>query len=110
MSCAKADAEGQHIKPDDGSSTSATVAIAYDARQERLGPETRRDKVLKTKSAERSRASSVRYLQYDQRKEDEYLTAIRQLISKDLSEPYSIYVYRYFMYQWGHLCFMVRFS
>lgn len=32
---------------------------------------------------------------------------MRQLISKDLSEPYSIYVYRYFLYQWGHLCFMV---
>jgi hypothetical protein len=29
------------------------------------------------------------------------------LISKDLSEPYSIYVYRYFLYQWGDLCFMV---
>jgi peptide alpha-N-acetyltransferase len=28
------------------------------------------------------------------------------LISKDLSEPYSIYVYRYFLYAWGPLCFM----
>jgi len=47
------------------------------------------------------------YIQYGQDKEAEYLTAIRQLISKDLSEPYSIYVYRYFLYQWGDLCFMV---
>lgn len=31
---------------------------------------------------------------------------MRQLISKDLSEPYSIYVYRYFLYQWGDLCYM----
>ena len=31
---------------------------------------------------------------------------MRQLIAKDLSEPYSIYVYRYFLYQWGHLCFL----
>ncbi|GAB7344560.1 hypothetical protein MBLNU457_2383t2 [Dothideomycetes sp. NU457] len=46
------------------------------------------------------------YIQYGQDKEAEYLPVIRQLISKDLSEPYSIYVYRYFLYQWGDLCFM----
>ena len=50
----------------------------------------------------------LRYVQYDGDKESLYLSAIRQLISKDLSEPYSIYVYRYFLYQWGDLCFMVR--
>ena len=52
-------------------------------------------------------ASKLRYVQYDSSKEAEYLSAIRQLISKDLSEPYSIYVYRYFLYQWGNLCFLV---
>jgi peptide alpha-N-acetyltransferase len=49
----------------------------------------------------------LQYVQYDPQKEEQYLPAIRQLISKDLSEPYSIYVYRYFLYQWGDLCFMV---
>ncbi|KAJ5750094.1 Acetyltransferase GNAT family, partial [Penicillium manginii] len=39
-------------------------------------------------------------------RENEYVAAMRQLISKDLSEPYSIYVYRYFLYQWGDLCFL----
>ncbi|GAB7352649.1 hypothetical protein MBLNU459_g3016t1 [Dothideomycetes sp. NU459] len=48
----------------------------------------------------------LRYIQYDSEKECEYLSAIRDLISKDLSEPYSIYVYRYFLYQWGDLCYM----
>ncbi|MCJ1293775.1 N-alpha-acetyltransferase mak3 [Xylographa carneopallida] len=48
----------------------------------------------------------VRYVQYRSDKETTYLPAIRQMISKDLSEPYSIYVYRYFLYQWGDLCFM----
>ncbi|KAF2134384.1 acyl-CoA N-acyltransferase [Dothidotthia symphoricarpi CBS 119687] len=46
------------------------------------------------------------YIQYDASQEEQYLPAIRQLISKDLSEPYSIYVYRYFLYQWGDLCYM----
>ena len=49
----------------------------------------------------------LRYVSYGTEKESPYLPAIRQLISKDLSEPYSIYVYRYFLYQWGDLCFMV---
>ncbi len=48
------------------------------------------------------------YVQYEHKFEAQYLPAIRSLISKDLSEPYSIYVYRYFLCQWAHLCFMVR--
>ncbi|MCJ1320706.1 N-alpha-acetyltransferase mak3 [Xylographa vitiligo] len=48
----------------------------------------------------------IQYVQYRSDKETTYLPAIRQMISKDLSEPYSIYVYRYFLYQWGDLCFM----
>jgi len=50
---------------------------------------------------------ALRYTQYDSSKEDLCLPIIRDLISKDLSEPYSIYVYRYFLYQWGDLCYMV---
>jgi N-alpha-acetyltransferase 30 len=49
----------------------------------------------------------LKYIQYGHSLEAQYLPAIRALISRDLSEPYSIYVYRYFLYQWGHLCYMV---
>ena len=49
----------------------------------------------------------IHYAQYETEKEAEYLPQIRELISNDLSEPYSIYVYRYFLYQWADLCFMV---
>jgi peptide alpha-N-acetyltransferase len=52
----------------------------------------------------------LHYIQYDPDKEAQYLTAIRELISKDLSEPYSIYVYRYFLYQWADLCYMVSYT
>ena len=51
--------------------------------------------------------ANLRYIQYDSEKEAIYLSAIRQLISKDLSEAYSIYFYRYFLYEWGDLCFLV---
>ncbi|KAH7325105.1 acetyltransferase [Stachybotrys elegans] len=50
--------------------------------------------------------ADLRYIQYEHVLEARYLPAIRSLISKDLSEPYSIYVYRYFLCQWAHLCFM----
>jgi len=49
----------------------------------------------------------LKYVQYEVEKEHIYLDPIRQMISKDLSEPYSIYVYRYFLYQWADLSYMV---
>jgi peptide alpha-N-acetyltransferase len=49
---------------------------------------------------------SILYKRYDPAQETQLLESIRGLISKDLSEPYSIYVYRYFLYQWGNLCYM----
>ncbi|TRY71727.1 hypothetical protein TCAL_00289 [Tigriopus californicus] len=33
---------------------------------------------------------------------------IIRLIQRDLSEPYSIYTYRYFIHNWPHLCYMAR--
>ena len=53
--------------------------------------------------------------QSDDSKEVEYIVyenelqmpCIMRLIQKDLSEPYSIYTYRYFIHNWPHLCFMV---
>lgn len=51
---------------------------------------------------------NLQYVQYELEREHLFLDPIRQLISKDLSEPYSIYVYRYFLNQWGDLCYMVN--
>jgi len=51
--------------------------------------------------------AELEYIQYEHSLEKKFLPSIRALIAKDLSEPYSIYVYRYFLYQWGDLCFMV---
>ncbi|GBP09100.1 N-alpha-acetyltransferase 30 [Eumeta japonica] len=35
---------------------------------------------------------------------------IMRLIQKDLSEPYSIYTYRYFIHNWPKLCFLARYE
>lgn len=58
-------------------------------------------------AANKKPCPNLRYVSYGTEKESSFLPSIRRLISNDLSEPYSIYVYRYFLYQWGHLCFMV---
>lgn len=36
------------------------------------------------------------------------MAEIQALIDADLSEPYSIFTYRYFINQWPHLCMLVR--
>jgi len=38
---------------------------------------------------------------------EQHLHDIMELVSRDLSEPYSIYTYRYFIYNWPNLCFRV---
>lgn len=35
---------------------------------------------------------------------------IMRLIQKDLSEPYSIYTYRYFIHNWPQLCFLAMYN
>ena len=48
--------------------------------------------------------SDVTYIVYQSELD---MPDIIRLIQKDLSEPYSIYTYRYFIHNWPHLCFMV---
>ncbi len=47
---------------------------------------------------------SVRYETYQS---EEHLHDLIELIGKDLSEPYSIFTYRYFLHNWPHLCHLV---
>lgn len=41
-------------------------------------------------------------------KDESQLKSIMNLITHDLSEPYSIYVFRYFIHQWPELCFIAK--
>ena len=49
-------------------------------------------------------ANGVRYEVYESELQ---MPDIMRLIQKDLSEPYSVYTYRYFIHNWPHLCLMV---
>lgn len=49
---------------------------------------------------------TITYLGYES---ESQMPDIMRLIQKDLSEPYSIYTYRYFIHNWPKLCFLVSF-
>lgn len=48
---------------------------------------------------------TIEYVNY---RDETQMPDIMRLIQKDLSEPYSIYTYRYFIHNWPQLCFLVR--
>lgn len=43
-------------------------------------------------------------------KSEYQLPMIQSLIENDLSEPYSIFTYRYFLNQWPHLCLLAKYG
>ena len=47
----------------------------------------------------------IRYQTYTHEGQLEWIT---ELMKKDLSEPYSVYTYRYFINNWPDLCWLVR--
>ena len=47
--------------------------------------------------------SAISFIQY---RDETQMPLIMKLIQKDLSEPYSIYTYRYFIHNWPNLCFL----
>ena len=49
--------------------------------------------------------NGIKYVQYEN---ETQMPLIMNLITKDLSEPYSIYTYRYFIHNWPYLCFIVN--
>lgn len=49
----------------------------------------------------------ISYAQLDLQNESD-IAALQHLISVDLSEPYSIYVYKFFLNQWPNLCYIAR--
>ena len=59
---------------------------------------------LKVQPSDENSVNQVEYIVYENELQ---MPCIMRLIQKDLSEPYSIYTYRYFIHNWPHLCFMV---
>ncbi|XP_023320330.1 N-alpha-acetyltransferase 30-like [Eurytemora carolleeae] len=50
----------------------------------------------------------IQSIQYEGYKCELQMPDIMRLIQADLSEPYSIYTYRYFIHNWPNLCYIAR--
>lgn len=63
--------------------------------------------VIETKASTddgKKEKSEIEYVSYESELQ---MPDIMRIMNKDLSEPYSIYTYRYFIYNWPKLCFLV---
>ncbi|XP_059620728.1 uncharacterized protein LOC132264506 [Phlebotomus argentipes] len=56
--------------------------------------------------AEEPQDPALPTIEYEEYKSELQMPDIMRLIQKDLSEPYSIYTYRYFIHNWPKLCFL----
>ncbi|XP_018319857.1 N-alpha-acetyltransferase 30 [Agrilus planipennis] len=56
-----------------------------------------------SKKKENEELPQIEYVQYESELQ---MPMIMRIIQKDLSEPYSIYTYRYFIHNWPKLCFL----
>lgn len=63
------------------------------------------NKVENPENVVQSNLPTIEYVQYESELQ---MPMIMKIIQKDLSEPYSIYTYRYFIHNWPKLCFLVR--
>ncbi|KRY41749.1 N-alpha-acetyltransferase 30 [Trichinella spiralis] len=50
-------------------------------------------------------SKGIRIVQY---LNETQLPSIMEMVSNDLSEPYTIYTFRYFLHTWPHLCFLAH--
>lgn len=92
-----ADFDGDLATSSDGATDSVSTAIS-------------RVSISDTESSSRTDSESSkpqRPLTYVVYESEEQMPDIMRLITKDLSEPYSIYTYRYFIHNWPKLCFLV---
>ncbi|XP_059375330.1 N-alpha-acetyltransferase 30-like [Carassius carassius] len=95
-----------------GSTDRARAAALMDGAESGLGPQRAR---VEQAAADRAPVAgmsrlaleehddSIRYVRYESELQ---MPDIIRLITKDLSEPYSIYTYRYFIHNWPQLCFL----
>eukprot|EP00594_Rhizosolenia_setigera_P017982 CAMPEP_0178963154 /NCGR_PEP_ID=MMETSP0789-20121207/14840_1 /TAXON_ID=3005 /ORGANISM="Rhizosolenia setigera, Strain CCMP 1694" /LENGTH=268 /DNA_ID=CAMNT_0020647539 /DNA_START=76 /DNA_END=882 /DNA_ORIENTATION=- len=52
---------------------------------------------------EEDKIKGIKFVNY---KNEEQLDTLMELVGRDLSEPYSIFTYRYFLHQWPNLCIL----
>eukprot|EP00878_Enallax_costatus_P035890 GHUV01040138.1.p2 GENE.GHUV01040138.1~~GHUV01040138.1.p2 ORF type:complete len:163 (+),score=46.97 GHUV01040138.1:413-901(+) len=57
-------------------------------------------------ASEASTSGQDGVISYRQYKDEHDLPSVMELIDRSLSEPYSVFTYRYFLHQWPNLCYL----
>ncbi|XP_062138208.1 N-alpha-acetyltransferase 30A [Drosophila sulfurigaster albostrigata] len=89
---------------DEAPTTSAAAAAAATQPQSQTQPQTQPE--LEVPQLELEPAISADEIVYKEYEAEYQMHDIMRLIQAELSEPYSIYTYRYFIYNWPKLCFL----
>lgn len=87
----------------DGESSVSREASSPSGDESRLAPDDGAPNDMWTQDGVED--TSIEYVAYES---EQQMPDIMRLFQKDLSEPYSIYTYRYFIHNWPRLCFLVR--
>eukprot|EP00033_Pygsuia_biforma_P002523 GCRY01002794.1.p1 GENE.GCRY01002794.1~~GCRY01002794.1.p1 ORF type:complete len:209 (+),score=15.62 GCRY01002794.1:164-790(+) len=64
-------------------------------------------KKKKKKNKKKNKQSSFNFT-FEQYKGEEQLDIVKELVENNLSEPYSVFTYRYFLNQWPKFCFLAK--
>jgi hypothetical protein len=76
----------------------------WHSRRQETGRKTTMEKERERERKEEFDASEIEYVSYGG---EHHLPLIMNLVDQELSEPYSIFTYRYFVYLWPQLSFLV---
>lgn len=82
----------------------AEEADATESRAREAEAEERRSRTLSA-ALRASRHSAVEWVEYE---DESALPEVMELVDNDLSEPYSIFTYRYFVRNWPSLCLLAK--
>ncbi|KAK7862445.1 hypothetical protein R5R35_001349 [Gryllus longicercus] len=88
------------------SSNNADTKLVSDCVNHHPDNSGRSSETIPSKDEGKSESSESGEIQYVSYKSELQMPDIMRLIQKDLSEPYSIYTYRYFIHNWPKLCFL----
>ncbi|XP_017063437.1 N-alpha-acetyltransferase 30 [Drosophila eugracilis] len=90
--------ETDHIEKD-------PVEVNLPLLQEETGLQKKAQSVIDVKDTSKDKAETLKQFTFCIFEDESQLKELQNLIDKELSEPYSIYTYRYFVYNWPDLCF-----
>lgn len=93
------------MKENSTSNTETETNSEYEALLDDLKANLAIEKEEKPKVEYYNPTDTIEYVNY---RDETQMNDIMKLIQKDLSEPYSIYTYRYFIHNWPQLCFLVK--